>query len=204
VAVTQKASKLQVHEPQKIYQVDSHLCVAVTGRQALAADVIKEMRGRCLQHKADYDTLIPVEKLCDATAARFHSFTCNPEQSPLGLSMIVAGRDDLLGTQVYTIDVDGGMAAWKGAVIGKHSDVLSDRLAAMSDLIEGMLDVKDVLPRLERLIREATSSRTDFADDRVNNKLDDGNDEDGDKKCLQIFCGTHTASGAFTWSSVSA
>ena len=44
---------------------------------------------------------IEVEKLCDAQA--FHGI-------PFAIKVIVAGIDELLGSQVYTIDADGSFA----------------------------------------------------------------------------------------------
>jgi 20S proteasome alpha/beta subunit len=106
--------------------VDDHICVAVTGMLFDAQAVISVARKICVQYRNSFQAPIPVERLSSELAGVMNAQTRKVNARPLGVCLLVAGADEHLGHQVYRVDPEGNLDAWKAVCIGRGSaDVMS-------------------------------------------------------------------------------
>jgi hypothetical protein len=126
------ADKFLVRPPSKVFAVDGHVCVAAAGLLFDAKAVVDVARRLCLQHRAAFEEPMPVEKLSEELSARLHDLTVAGGKRPLGATLLVAGWDTTsLGPQLYEVDPEGGLSAWKAVCVGHKGDKIMDTLAAL-------------------------------------------------------------------------
>lgn len=100
-------SSLQLQSDRKVFFVNKHICIAVTGLVFDANAVIDFMKKKSVDYEVTYGSAIPVEVLCDDVSNVLHSMTLKADSRPLAVSLVVAGIDSILGPQVYAIDTAG-------------------------------------------------------------------------------------------------
>lgn len=149
-------SSLQIASEQKIFLIDKHISVVVTGLVFDSHLLIDYMRKKCVEYKSVYGEPIPIEYLCDETASTIHLMTLRSDSRPLAVSFVVAGIDHLHGNKLYTIDPAGTFREWKASAIGLGCERIMDTL---SDIVESLrsdgLTIERVWPILkEKLVQE--------------------------------------------------
>ena len=100
-------SSLQLQSDRKVFFVNKHICIAVTGLVFDANALIDFIKKKCVDYEVTYGSVIPVEVLCDDVSNVLHSMTLKADSRPLAVSLVVAGIDSILGPQVYAIDTAG-------------------------------------------------------------------------------------------------
>jgi 20S proteasome alpha/beta subunit len=92
-------SSLQLSKSiRKIFFVDDHVCIAVTGLLFDCDILINIARKKCIDYKITYGSNIPIENLCDELSSILHLLTRESKYRPLAVGLIVAGWDEILGS----------------------------------------------------------------------------------------------------------
>ena len=112
----------QVH---KVYAVDKHVGVAISGLHADARILTDQSRIQAAIHKLTYDEDAPVsvlvKKICDMSQA----YSQHGGVRPFGAALMFVGVDDD-GPQVFTTSPSGTYFAWTAKAIGYKSDECQD------------------------------------------------------------------------------
>jgi len=116
-------SKLFVptRESGKLYKMDDHVMVAVSGVVADANYLIDMGRVNAQRHLFSQSSPIYVESLVKQLADYKHGYTQFGSSRPFGVSLMYAGYDRVAGFQLYNSDPSGNYAAWKAHSTGKNS-----------------------------------------------------------------------------------
>lgn len=148
--------RLHVRQQPKMFIVDEHVCVAVTGLIVDARVLVEMAKKLCLQYRTSFQTNMPIEQLGSELAAVMHAQTRRLSSRPLGVSLLVAGVDGLLGPQVYQINTEGTMDAWRAVSIGSNGQSLMARLAKLIE--EGQLGENKSIDEVWRLLKRTLHS----------------------------------------------
>lgn len=123
---------LLLEHPQKIFQLDEHLCIGVTGLlfegQLIANKLARQIANH---HRNLYDEPIPLQVLAEELSTS--CLDVSHEGRPLAAAFLIAGWDAELGYQVYVVDPVGAHSAWSGVCIGGGEK--SDKILAEIDAL---------------------------------------------------------------------
>ena len=108
-------------ESGKLYKMDEHILVSVSGVVADANLLIDMGRLHSQRHIYSQGTPIYCEQLVRYLADQKHVYTQMGSSRPFGVSLMYAGWDAVMGYQLYCSDPSGNYAAWKAHATGKNS-----------------------------------------------------------------------------------
>ena len=108
------------NESGKLYKMDSHIMVSVSGIVADANYLIDMGRIHCMRHTYAQKSPILVEEVVKHLANHKHAYTQYGSSRPFGVSLMYAGFDRQTGFQLYSSDPSGNYAAWKAHATGKN------------------------------------------------------------------------------------
>ena len=108
-------------ESGKLYKMDEHILVSVSGVVADANMLIDMGRLHSQRHIYSQGTPIYCEQLVRFLADQKHVYTQMGSSRPFGVSLMYAGWDAVQGFQLYCSDPSGNYAAWKAHATGKNS-----------------------------------------------------------------------------------
>ena len=108
-------------ESGKLYKMDDHVLVSVSGVVADANMLIDMGRLHSQRHIYAQGTPIYCEQLVRYLADQKHVYTQMGSSRPFGVSLMYAGWDAVQGFQLYCSDPSGNYAAWKAHATGKNS-----------------------------------------------------------------------------------
>ena len=108
-------------ESGKLYKMDEHVLVSVSGVVADANYLIDMGRVHAQRHIYSQGSPIYVEQLVRHIADEMHVTTQFGSGRPFGVSFMYAGWDAVQGFQLYCSDPSGNYAAWKAHATGKNS-----------------------------------------------------------------------------------
>ncbi len=110
---------------KKILLIDDHVGTAIAGLHADARKLIDQARVRAQINRLSYDEPITIQSLVVDICDTKQMHTQYGGVRPFGVSLLVAGIDDM-GPQLYTTDPSGSFWGWKATAIGKESDVVRE------------------------------------------------------------------------------
>ena len=110
-----------VRESGKLYKMDDHVMVSVSGVVADANYLIDMGRLQSQRHLYSQCSPIYVEQLVRYLCDHKHVYTQMGSSRPFGVSLMYAGYDAVMGFQLYCSDPSGNYAAWKAHATGKNS-----------------------------------------------------------------------------------
>lgn len=126
---------------EKIAEIDSHIGAAMSGLVADAKTLVDHARVEAQNHTFTYDEPIGVEPLTQAVCDLALSFgegsdgdSSKRMSRPFGVALLLAGYDDLEGSQLYFSDPSGTFVRYKAKAIGAGSE------GAQSNLEESYSD----------------------------------------------------------------
>jgi len=102
-----KNNSLLKRKQKKAFIIDKHICIAVSGALQQVTSIIKLSKQLAAEYYDVYNSPIPVETLCDKLSDIMHSNTRNARTTPIAIGLMIAGWDDLSGSQLYTVDPEG-------------------------------------------------------------------------------------------------
>lgn len=113
------ASELASYQ-QKIFKVDDHMAIAISGLIADGRTLYKYMIEECLNHKYVYETPMPIGRLVSMLADKMHYYTQNYGRRPYGVGLLVAGVDQT-GPHLYQADPSGNFYEYIAQAMGARS-----------------------------------------------------------------------------------
>ena len=106
----------------KIFAIDSHIYVVVSGLTADANYLIEYIRTEGQKYRYNYGNQIPLEQLVEILCDLKQSYTQYGGMRPFGTSFIFVGWDQHKGFQIYTSDPSGNLAAWRAIAQGANEE----------------------------------------------------------------------------------
>lgn len=122
------SSKLQ--DPNfmwKIFQIDEHLGVAISGLSSDARILVDQARIYAQSNRLMYDEPIDVEVLSKRIGDIKQLYTQHAGVRPFGVSMIIGGVDKT-GSRILQTDPSGSCWGYKAVAIGAGSDAVREIL----------------------------------------------------------------------------
>ena len=137
------------NESGKLYKLDEHILVSVSGIVADANFLVDMARLQCKRHTYSQKTPIYVEEIVKYLANHKHAYTQYGSSRPFGVSLMYAGFDTTCGFQLYSSDPSGNYAAWKAHATGKNCvnsiSTLKEDYVENMNLIDGIAMAAKVL-----------------------------------------------------------
>jgi len=145
------ASKLldQGKQPEKIFEIDDHVCCAVAGVTSDANTLINKIRLYAQQYTYRFGDPIPLEQLVANLCDYKQGYTQIGGLRPFGVSFLAGGYDRHFGFQLYHTDPAGVYSGWKAHAIGSLANVTTDSILK-ADWKEGMTqaEVKKLIAKV--------------------------------------------------------
>eukprot|EP00392_Amoebophrya_sp_AT5.2_P002366 g2371.t1 len=122
------SSKLldQAKQPEKIFEIDDHICCAVAGLTSDANTLIQKLRLYAQQYLYRYGEPIPVEQLVVHLCDFKQGYTQFGGLRPFGVSFLFAGYDKHFGFQLYQSDPAGKYDGWRAHSIGSWDNPMTN------------------------------------------------------------------------------
>lgn len=117
-ALQKSASELSSYQ-KKIFEIDDHIGVSVSGISADARVLCKFMRNECLNHRYVYDSSILAQRLVNKVSDKSQTNTQRYGSRPYGVGMLIASYDKN-GSHIYETCPSGNYYDWKAQSIGNR------------------------------------------------------------------------------------
>ncbi len=113
---------------EKVFEVDKHVGAAISGLISDARTLIDLARVECQNHRFTFDEPLRVESLTQALCDIAMSFGEGGKDKkvkmsrPFGVSLLLAGMDDVKGPQLFHTDPSGTYVEYKAHAIGSGAE----------------------------------------------------------------------------------
>ncbi|CAK9811509.1 Proteasome subunit alpha type-3 [Anthophora quadrimaculata] len=121
VFAVEKIVTSKLYEPgtnKRIFNVDHHIGIAVSGLISDAAQIVEISRSEASSYKSQYGVGIPLKYLNERVSMYMHAYTLYSAVRPYGCSVIL-GAYEHDGPAMYMIDPSGVSHGYYGCAIGK-------------------------------------------------------------------------------------
>lgn len=193
-ALKRAPSDLASHQ-KKVFKIDNHMGIAISGLIADARLLAKYMRGEALNHKWAYESSIQVGRLTTMVSDKAQVYTQKQEKRPYGVGLLVVGYDKT-GPHVYETLPSGLFYEYKAQSMGARSQAartyLEKHFEEFDDLSKDDL-IKHALMSLKATATKGLTSKnvtiafvgkdtpfTILEDDETRPFLEGVQDEEGD------------------------
>lgn len=105
---------------QKIFRIDDHMGIVISGLTADGRSLCKYMRSECLNHKFMYDSALQTERLVMDVADKHQQATQSYVRRPYGIGLLVAGYDRT-GPHLFQTDPSGNYFEYRAMAMGARS-----------------------------------------------------------------------------------
>eukprot|EP00919_Chromeraceae_sp_WS-2016_P041642 GHVR01099218.1.p1 GENE.GHVR01099218.1~~GHVR01099218.1.p1 ORF type:complete len:249 (-),score=28.90 GHVR01099218.1:192-938(-) len=112
-------AQLACHQ-QKIFKIDEHMGVAISGLTADARVLSKFMRDECLYHRYRYEAPLAVGRLIATVGNKSQVNTQRASKRPFGVGLLVAGYDEI-GPHICETCPSGNFFEYKAMALGGRS-----------------------------------------------------------------------------------
>lgn len=119
VCALQKASSELSSYQKKIFEIDDHIGVSISGISADARVLCKFMRNECLNHRYIYESSILSHRLVNKLSDKSQTNTQRYGGRPYGVGMLMVSYDKN-GSHVYETCPSGNFYDWKAQAIGNR------------------------------------------------------------------------------------
>jgi len=119
VALKRASSELGSYQ-DKVFKIDDHMGIAISGLTADARVLSKYMRTECLNHKFVYETPMQTGRLVTQVADKSQVHTQRYGRRPYGVGLLVVGFDQT-GAHLYETSPSGNFYDYKAMAIGARS-----------------------------------------------------------------------------------
>jgi 20S proteasome subunit alpha 6 len=106
---------------RKIFKIDDHLGIAISGLTADGRILCRYMRNECLNHRYVYESAMPVGRLVRQVADKAQVGTQRSWKRPYGVGLMSAGYDEKTGAHVYYNCPSGNFYEYKAFAMGSRS-----------------------------------------------------------------------------------
>lgn len=118
-AVKRSSSEFSSYQ-RKVFKIDDHMGIAISGLTADARLLSKYMINECLNHKFVYETPLPASRLVLRIADKSQIRTQRYGKRPFGVGLLVAAYDKT-GAHLYETTPAGTYFDYKAQAIGARS-----------------------------------------------------------------------------------
>jgi len=105
---------------KKIFKVDDHMGIAVSGLIADARLLCQYMRNECLNHKYSFESPMPAARLVSQLSDKTQVYTQKSEKRPYGVGLLVIAYDNT-GPHLYQTWPSGIYLEYKAQAMGARS-----------------------------------------------------------------------------------
>lgn len=124
LAATRENPELQSRNPDKVFEVDDHIGVTVSGLVSDGRALLNEAREEAQRNMMVYDEPVPTSALAKFLADRQQMFTQYGGVRPFGVAMIVGGTRD--SPELYQTDPSGILKEWRAVAIGRGAEAANE------------------------------------------------------------------------------
>jgi len=105
---------------KKVFKVDTHMGIGISGLRADGRVLAKFMRNECLNHKWAYESSMQTGRLVAMVSDKAQVYTQKQEKRPYGVGLLVIGYDKT-GAHVYETSPSGNYFEYKAQAMGARS-----------------------------------------------------------------------------------
>jgi len=105
---------------QKVFKVDEHMGIAISGLVSDARVLAQWLRNECLNHRFVYQSAVQTERLVIKLSDKSQVYTQKAEKRPYGVGLLVVGADKT-GTHLFQTDPSGLYYEYIAQAIGARS-----------------------------------------------------------------------------------
>lgn len=105
---------------QKMFKIDDHIGIAISGLIADARVLSEWMRNECLNHKYVYETALQSSRLVSTLSDKCQVLTQKSEKRPYGVGFLFAAYDSN-GPHIYQTQPTGNWWEYKAQAMGARS-----------------------------------------------------------------------------------
>jgi 20S proteasome subunit alpha 6 len=120
VATLKRSSSDLASYQKKIFKIDEHMGIAISGLIADARSLSLWMRNECLNHKYVYETPIQAGRLVIKLSDKSQVYTQKDEKRPYGVGLLVAAFDKT-GPHLFQTMPSGNYSEYKAIAMGARS-----------------------------------------------------------------------------------
>jgi proteasome beta subunit len=167
------------HKGKKIYQIDEHLAMTISGNVADAQKAVDIIKANAQLYKLNYERLMPVN-----TAARvLANLLFSARYAPLVAQVLIGGVDKT-GSHIYAIDPFGSVTEEKCVSTGSGSPIT---YGILEDQYTEDVKIKECTPLVVKAVKSAMKRDT-FSGDSFDVVIIDENGvkELGEKEKVSI------------------
>lgn len=113
---------------KKIFAIDDHIAVAIAGLTADARILVNHARIQAQIHRITYNETITVETLTRRLADLKQLYTQHAGVRPFGVSLLIAGCDEIRGSQLFMTEPSGSYWGYRATAIGSSAPAIIEYL----------------------------------------------------------------------------
>jgi len=147
---------------KKVFKVDNHIGIAVSGLIADGRILSRYMRNECLNHKFVYESSLPVARLVRDVADRHQVATARSWKRPFGVGLLVIGHDQT-GPHLFQTCPSGNYWEYYAIAMGARSQASKTYLEKKLDEFENC-SLDELVKHAMRALEESCGTRK--ADDK--------------------------------------
>jgi len=122
---------------KKVFKVDTHMGIGISGLIADARLLAKFMRNECLNHKWAYESAMQVGRLTAMISDKAQVYTQKQKKRPYGVGLLVVGVDKT-GPHVYETSPSGNFFEYKAQAMGARSQSARTYLEKHFETFDGL------------------------------------------------------------------
>ena len=130
---------------KKIFAIDDHIAAAIAGLTADAHVLVNQARIQAQIHGITYGEAITVEALTRRLANLKQMYTQHAGVRPFGVSLLIAGCDEVLGPQLYMTEPSGSYWGYRATAIGSSAPTIIEFLESEYQEIAKTMEEGNVL-----------------------------------------------------------
>ncbi|MFB6294683.1 MAG: archaeal proteasome endopeptidase complex subunit alpha [Candidatus Nanohaloarchaea archaeon] len=124
LAATRENPELQSRNPDKVFEVDDHIGMTVSGLVSDGRALLNDAREEAQRNVMVYDEPVPTSALAKFLADRQQMFTQYGGVRPFGVAMLVGGTRDR--PELYQTDPSGILKEWNAIAIGRGAEAANE------------------------------------------------------------------------------
>jgi len=125
---------------KKIFSIDDQIATAIAGLTADARILVNQARIQAQVHRITYNEPITVEALTRRLANVKQMYTQHAGVRPFGVSLLIAGCDEVLGPQLYMTEPSGSYWSYRATAIGSSAPTIIEFLEGEYQTIAKTVD----------------------------------------------------------------
>lgn len=155
-AIKRAPSELSEHQ-EKIFKIDSHMCIGIAGLTADGYVLADYMRDECLNAQYVYSKPMNVGRLVAQIADKSQAKTQSSSKRPYGVGLLVAGVDEK-GPHLYQTCPSGAFYEYHAMAIGGRSTSAKTYLEKHLDSYKNTEDPGKLIQVAVEALNKTTSS----------------------------------------------